>query len=82
MFHFGSTLLFDLMLENKLFAFMLFHMGISDSVLDQIGFEHFVGKNCGQKQRCHCISLYKQYISIVGTLLLYLYMYVYIPYVV
>ena len=38
MFHFSSTLQFDLMLKNELFAFSLFLMGINDSVLDQIGF--------------------------------------------
>ena len=37
-FHFSSTLQFDLMLENKLLAFQLFLMGIDDSVLHQIGF--------------------------------------------
>ena len=37
-FHLSSTLHFDLMLENELFAFTLFIMGINDSVHDQIGF--------------------------------------------
>ena len=36
-FHFSSTLQFDFMLENELFAFTLFPMGINDSGLDQIG---------------------------------------------
>ena len=38
LFHLSSTLQYDLMLENELFAFTLFLMGINDSVLDQIGF--------------------------------------------
>ena len=37
-FHFSSTLQFDLIIENELFAFTIFLIGISDSVLDQIGF--------------------------------------------
>ena len=37
-FHFRSTLQFNLMLENELFAFTLFLMGINDFVLNQIGF--------------------------------------------
>ena len=37
-FHFSRTLQFDLMLENELFAFALFLMGINDSVFDQIDF--------------------------------------------
>ena len=36
-FHLSSTLQFDLMLENELFAFTLLLMGINYSVLDQIG---------------------------------------------
>ena len=36
-FHLSSTLQFDWMLENELFASTLLLMGINDSVLDQIG---------------------------------------------
>ena len=38
-FNFSSTLQFDFILENELFAFTLLLMGINDSVLDQIGFQ-------------------------------------------
>ena len=51
MLHCSSTLQFDLILENELFAFTLFLMGINDSVTVKSVFEHFVGANSGGKRR-------------------------------
>ena len=56
-FHFSSTLLFDLMLEKELFAFTLFLMGISDSLLDQIGFQALCRNELWSKTVYHCICV-------------------------
>ena len=46
------------MLENKLFAFTLFLTGINDWYSIKSVFDHFVGTNCGQKERYNCIYIY------------------------
>ena len=60
MFHLSSTLQFDLMLENELFALTSFLMGINDSILDQIDFRTL----CWNTLWYHCTSLLHKYIHI------------------